>query len=97
MILPNYEQPEPIRWREGEAGHIPHCTAQKSGRQYIFDVAAHADFAKLNTEERWRLVSYDAEEAGATFIVVVNVSEKPPEEAEIRRLRITAKVMGATR
>jgi hypothetical protein len=95
--LPDHEQPEAVRWREGEAGHVPHFTARKSGRAYLFEIALRADFAKLATEERWRLFSYSAQESGALFIIVVDAADKAPAEAEVRRLRISARVMGSAR
>jgi hypothetical protein len=92
--LGTHAHPEAIRWREGDAGHAPCVTARKGEKVHLFEVSVREDFAKLSTEERWRLFSYYAQDNEAVFVIVVDASEKPLAQAELRRLRIQARVMG---
>jgi Holliday junction resolvase len=91
--IAGHAHPQPVRWREGDAGHLPHVTASKNGRAHVFEVAVRSDFGRLATEERWRLFAYHAEESGAEFVIVVEAQDRALAQAELRRLRIRGRVM----
>jgi hypothetical protein len=93
--LKGYIQPNLLRWKGENSGHIPDVTSQLDGKlKIIVEVETDDSINDQHTSDQWKLFSAYAKRDNAEFIIVVPKGAEAKAEKRKNELNVEGEVEG---
>ena len=92
--LKGYIQPNLLRWKGENSGHIPDVTSQLDGKLKLIEVETDDSINDQHTSDQWKLFATYAKRDNAEFIIVVPKGAEAKAEKRKNELNVEGEVEG---